>query len=146
MTPLQPTPTAWPDPRALGACLDEPIARRLGDGGRQALRLALARATRSDDLIVADSVPVGRVLGHGSVALYRSDPSTSLGLRVLEVDPRGAVTAALARGPRGDLREAWLGLMDGSAVGLVPGDARHPAVGEVRRDRPRARRGRPDDG
>ncbi len=124
------TSTAWADPARLAACFDQPLARRLDPGERQALQASLTRAIwTSQTRLVADGRPVGRRLPHGSVALYRSDPSTALGLRALEVDPRGAVTAALARGPRGDLREAWLGLMDGSAVGLVPGGARHPLWG-----------------
>ena len=110
MAPLHSIPTAWPDPRALGSCLDEPIARRLGDGSGQALRVALARATRTDDLIVADGLAVGRVLGHGSVALYRPDPAAPLRHRLLEVDPRGRVTVVLNRGARGELHEAWVSL------------------------------------
>lgn len=124
------TPTGWADPATLAACLDQPLARRLDPDERQALQSSLRRAIwTSSTRLVADGRPVGRLLPHGSVALYRNDPSASLGLRALEVDPRGVVTAALARGPRGDLREAWLGLMDGSAIGLVPGGARHPLWG-----------------
>src|SRR5881397_1166959 len=73
------THAAWttaPDPRALATCLEQAAARRLNDGDRQALRAALARATRvgpAGDLIVADGRPVGRVLPHGSVVLYRPD-------------------------------------------------------------------------
>ena len=117
-------------PRALGACLDEPVARRLGDGGRQALRVdPRPRDADGDDLIVADGLPVGRVLGHGSVALYRPDPAAPLRHRLLEVDPRGRVTVALNRGARGELHEAWVSLADGSAVGVLPGGAHHPLWG-----------------
>ena len=129
MAPFHPAPTAWPDPRVLGSCLDEPIARRLGDGGEQALRGTLARATRTDELIVADGVAVGRVLGHGSVALYRPDPAAPLRHRLLEVDPRGVVTVVLNRGARGELREAWVSLADGGAVGVLPGGSHHPLWG-----------------
>ena len=129
MAPLHSVPTAWPDLRALGACLDEPIARRLGDVGRQALRVTLARATRTDDLIVADGLLVGRVLGHGSVALYRPDPAAPLRHRLLEIDPRGGVAVVLNRGARGELHEAWVSLADGSAVGVLPGGAHHPLWG-----------------
>ncbi len=129
MAPLHSIPAAWPDPRALGPCLDEPIARRLGDGSGQALRVTLARATRTDDLIVADGLAVGRVLGHGSVALYRPDPAAPLRHRLLEVDPRGRVTVVLNRGARGELHEAWVRLADGSAAGVLPGGARHPLWG-----------------
>jgi hypothetical protein len=129
MAPLHSIPTTWPDPRALGPCLDEPIARRLGDGSGQALRVTLARATRADDLIVADGLAVGRVLGHGSVALYRPDPAAPLRHRLLEVDPRGRVTTVLKRGARGELHEAWVRLADGSAAGVLPGGAHHPLWG-----------------
>jgi hypothetical protein len=129
MAPLHSIPTAWPDPRALGPCLDELIARRLGEGSGQALRVALARATRTDDLIVADGLAVGRVLGHGSVALYRPDPAAPLRHRLLEVDPRGTVTVVLNRGARGELHEAWVRLPDGNAAGVLPGGAHHPLWG-----------------
>ena len=124
---------AWPDPRALASCLDEPAARRLDGGDRRALRAILVRATRTTspagELIVADGRAVGRILTHGSVALYRPDPSARLEHRVLEVDPRGVVTAVLNRGPRGELREAWVSLADGGAVGILPGGAHHPLWG-----------------
>jgi hypothetical protein len=126
-------PIASPDPRALVSCLDAPAARRLDGGDRQALRAILVRATRAappaDDLIVADGRAVGRVLAHGSAALYRPDPAARLKHRVLEVDPRGAVTAVLNRGPRGELREAWVSLADGGAAGILPGGSRHPLWG-----------------
>lgn len=129
MAPLHSIPTEWPDPRALESCLDEPLGRRLDDGSGQALRITLARATRTDDLIVADGLPVGRVLGHGSVALYRPDPAAPLRHRLLEVDPRGRVTVALNRGARGELHEAWVRLADGSAAGILPGGSHHPLWG-----------------
>jgi hypothetical protein len=126
-------PTAWPDPRALEPCLDGPAAQHLDDDDRRTLRARLARATQTAGpagaLIVADGLAVGRVLPHGSVALYRPDPSAPLRYRVLELDPRGAVTVALNRDPRGELRDAWVRLADGSAVGVVPGDANHPLWG-----------------
>jgi hypothetical protein len=128
-TPLHPALTAWLDPRALGSCLEAPLARRLDDGGRHALRTALGRATWRDDLIVTDGLPVGRVLGHGSLALYRPDPAAPLRHRLLETDPSGRVTVALNRGPRGELREAWVTLADGSAVGVLTGGAHHPLWG-----------------
>ncbi len=122
-------PTAWPDPRALGSFLDQPAARRLDGDDRQALRAVLARATRTvartDDLIVADGRAVGRVLPHGSVALYRPDPAAPLQHRVLELDPRGTVTVVLNRGPLGELHEAWASLADGRAVGVLPGGSHH---------------------
>jgi hypothetical protein len=124
---------AWPDPRALASCLDEPAVRRLDGGDRQALRTILARATRTgaptDDLIVADGRPIGRILTHGSAALYRPDPAARLEYRVLDVDPRGVVTAVLNRDPRGELREAWVSLADGGAAGILPGGAHHPLWG-----------------
>ena len=129
MAPLNPALTAWLDPRALGSCLEAPLARRLDEGGRHALRTALGRATRRDDLIVTDGLPVGRVLGHGSVALYRPDPAAPLRHRLLEADPSGRVTVALNRGPRGELREAWVCLADGSEVGVLTGGAHHPLWG-----------------
>jgi hypothetical protein len=126
-------PIAWPDPRALASRLDEPAAGRLDGGDRQALRTVLARATwtpaPAGDLIVADGRSVGRILPHGSAALYRPDPAAPLELRVLEVDPRGAVTTVLNRGPRGELREAWIGLADGRMAGVVPGASQHPLWG-----------------
>jgi hypothetical protein len=129
MAPLHSIPAAWPDPRALGPCLDEPIARRLGDGDGRALRVVLAHATRTDDLIVANGLAVGRVLGHGSVALYRLDPTAPLRHRLLEVDPRGRVTVVLNRGAQGELHEAWVRLADGSAAGVLPGSSHHPLWG-----------------
>jgi hypothetical protein len=125
--------TAWPDPRALGSCLGDPAAGRLDSDDRRTLIATLARATRTatpaDDLIVADGRPVGRVLPHGSVALYRPDPAAPLRHRVLELDPRGAVTVVLNRNSRGEIREAWVSLADGSAVGVLPGGSHHPLWG-----------------
>lgn len=126
-------PVAWPDPRALAFCLDEPAAQRLDAGDRQALRAMLVRATRTTapagDLIVADGRAVGRILTHGSAALYRPDPAARLEHRVLDIDRRGTVTAVLNRGPRGELREAWVSLADGGAAGILPGGSHHPLWG-----------------
>ena len=125
--------SAWPDPRALLPCLDEPAGRRLDGGDRESLRAALARATRTAsagaDLIVADGRPVGRILAHGSVALYRPEAAPSLVHRVLEVDSRAQVTTVLNRGPQGKLREMWVTLADGDAVGVLRGNAHHPLWG-----------------
>src|SRR5262245_5222848 len=78
MVSMPSAPPAWPDPRALSPCLEAPAARRLDPRDREGLRAALMRATRTagpdDDLIVADGHPVGRVLPHGSVVLYRPAP------------------------------------------------------------------------
>jgi hypothetical protein len=113
--------------------LEEPAARRLDGGERQALRAVLERAARATspagDLIVADGQAVGRVLPHGSVALYRPDPAAPLRHRVLEVDRGAVVTAVFDRDPRGELRAAWITLADGDAVGLLPGGANHPLWG-----------------
>ena len=126
-------PVVLLDPRALTSSLDEPAARRLDGGERQALRAALEHAARTaspaGDLIVADGQAVGRVLPHGSVALYRLDPAAPLRHRVLEVDRGAGVTAGFNRGPRGELRAAWVTLADGDAVGLLPGGADHPLWG-----------------
>src|SRR5262245_44447669 len=111
--------TVWPDPRALVPSLEAGAAGRLSGDDRQALRCALARATRSYDTIVADGLPVGRVLAWGSVALYRPDPAARLRHRVLELDSQGRITTVLHRAPGGELREAWVSLADGSAVGLI---------------------------
>ena len=121
--------TAWPDPRALVPSLDAGAAERFHSDDRHALRATLARALRSDDMIVADGLPVGRVLPWGSVALYRPDPAAPLRRRVLELDPQGRITVVLDRAPGGELREAWVSLPDGSAVGLIPGGAQHPLWG-----------------
>jgi hypothetical protein len=121
--------TAWLDPRALMPSLDAGATERLHRDDRRALRATLARATRSDDLIVADRLPVGRVLPWGSVALYRPDPAAPLQHRVLELDPQGRITVVLDRAPEGALREAWASLADGSTVGLIPGGAQHPLWG-----------------
>ena len=119
----------WSDARALASSLDDPAARWLDGDDRHAFRAILGRATRTPspagDLIVADGRPVGRILPHGSVALYRPDPSGRLEHRVLEVDPRGTVTVVVNRGPRGELREAWVCLPDGGAAGILPGGAQH---------------------
>ena len=81
---------------------------RFDGDDRHALRATLARATRwrsGTDLIVADGLPVGRVLPWGSVALYRPDPAAPLRHRVLELDPQGrdhgrAQSCARGRAPR----------------------------------------------
>jgi hypothetical protein len=124
--------TEWSSPRTLGACLDTHLARRLDSTDREALRTALEGASRkaNADLIVAAGQPIGRVGAHGSVALYRPGPAARLEHRLLEVDPGGVVTTAVNRDSRGDLREAWVSLADGSAVGLLPGGAHHPLWGE----------------
>jgi hypothetical protein len=133
MTSLQSPETAWPDARALAPCLDEPAARRLDVDDQQALRTALGRASRTAGrlgvLIVADGRAMGRVLAHGSVALYRPDPAAPLQHRVLEIDPHGTVTAVLNRSPQGELREMWAVLAHGDVVGLLPGGAQHPLWG-----------------
>ena len=121
--------TAWPDPRALVPSLDAGAADHFHGDDRHALRATLARAMRSDDMIVADGLPVGRVLPWGSVALYRPDPEAPLRHRVLDLDPQGRITVVLDRAPGGELREAWVSLPDGSAVGLSPGGAQHPLWG-----------------
>jgi hypothetical protein len=140
MTANAPASFAWPDPRALLPALDEGIAERLGAPDRRALRTALARATRTADLIVAGGLAIGRVLRWGSVALYRPDPGAPLRHRVLEVDPRGRIAAVLQRAERGELRQAWMSLAGGGAVGLLPGGATHPLWGpsdRLVRDTPR---------
>ena len=128
-----PRSTASLDPRALVSCLDKPASRRLDGSDREALRAALARATPTvspgGDLFVADGQPVGRVLPHGSVALFRPDPSAPLAHRLLEVDSRATVTAVLNRGPQGGLRDLWVTLANGDAAGVLPGGAHHPLWG-----------------
>jgi hypothetical protein len=121
--------TAGPDPRALVRSLEAGTAGRLSGDDRHALRKALARTTRSDDTIVSDGLPIGRVLPWGSVALYRPDPAARLRHRVLELDPQGRITTVLDRAPGGELREAWMSLPGGSEVGLIPGGAQHPLWG-----------------
>jgi hypothetical protein len=121
--------TAWPDPRALATSLDAREAERLSGDDRQALRASLARAARSGDLIVADGLQVGRVLPWGSVALYRPDPAAPLEHRLVELDPGGRITLVLERAASGELHAAWASLADGSAVGMLPGGARHPLWG-----------------
>jgi hypothetical protein len=126
-------PSDRADPPPLLPSLDQALADRLDPADRRALRERLARATwrvgAGSPLLVSDGVPIGRRLPHGSVALYRSDPSAPLALRLLDVDRQGDSTAALARGPDGRLREAWLALPDDSAVGVLPGGAEHPLWG-----------------
>jgi hypothetical protein len=117
------------DPRTLTSCLDEPLTRRLAEGDRDRLRAALGRATRAGDLIAADGRALGRILPHGSVALYRPDPAARLEHRLLEVDPGTRVTAVFRRERSGALEEAWIALADGGAVGLLPGGADHPLWG-----------------
>src|SRR5262249_26456483 len=106
-------------------------ARRLDSGDHQALRAALGDTTRvsGGDLIVALGQPLGRILTHGSVALYRPGAAAPLEYRLLDVDPGGVATAAFNRGPQGGLRQAWVRLADGGLVGLLPGDAHHPLWG-----------------
>src|SRR5262245_53981195 len=101
MTDAHRTSTDRTHPAARPACLDEPLARRLDPRDRDALRERLARAVRTAapdrPLLVADGLPVGRFLPHGSLVLYRPDPSAPLALRLLDIDRAGRVTAALAR-------------------------------------------------
>ena len=120
------------DLRALGACLDDPLAGRLDPVDRDALRTALGRAARipGGDLIVAADRPIGRVEAHGTIALYRPALASRLEHRLVEVDPGGVVTAAFNRDPRGALREAWVSVADRGMVGLLPGGAQHPLWGE----------------
>jgi hypothetical protein len=128
-----PRSTASLDLRALASCLVKPAGQRLDGSDREALRAALARATRrvspGGDLIVADGRAVGRVLPHGSVALFRPDASAPLAHRLLEVDSRATVTAVLNRGPQGELRDMWVTLANGDAAGVLPGGAHHPLWG-----------------
>jgi hypothetical protein len=133
---MRPTPsfqTAWHDLRALLACLDAPAARLLDEHDRQTLRATLTRATHATrapgDLIVAEGCLAGRVLAHRSVVLYRPDAEAPLSHRVLEIDAGGTVTAVFNRDPRGELREMWLTLAGGEAVGMLPGGAHHPLWG-----------------
>src|SRR5512145_2650356 len=106
------------DPRILTPCLDGTLGRRLGQDDRQALRAALPRATQAGHLLAADGQALGRILPHGSVALYRPDPAASLRHRLLDVGPGPSVLAAFRRDPAGELEEAWAALADGGAVGL----------------------------
>jgi hypothetical protein len=120
------------DPRRLTSCLDDPLAQRLDQGDRHALRAALTGAPAAVSpgaLIGADDQAVGRVLPHGSVALYRPDRRAPLAHLLLEVDPGGRVTTAVSRDRRGGLEALWISLGDGSAVGLLPGGADHPLWG-----------------
>ncbi len=122
------------DPRPLTSCLDDPLAQRLDQGDRHALRAALAgtpaaAAVSPGDLIGADGQAVGRVLPYGSLALYRPDRRAPLARLLLEVDPGGRVTTVVSRDRRGDLEALWIALGDGSAVGLLPGGADHPLWG-----------------
>jgi hypothetical protein len=120
------------DPRALTSCLESPLVPRLGEGDRHALRAALERAARAapaGDLITADGRAFGRVLPHGSVALYRPDPDAPLRDRLLEIDPDGRVATVLRRDRHGDLQAVWVALGDGGSVGLLPGGAEHPLWG-----------------
>jgi hypothetical protein len=117
------------DPQVLTSCLDEPLARRLGPDDRRALRAALPRATEAGHLLTADGQALGRILPHGSVALYRPDPAASLRHRLLDVGPCARVLTAFRRDPAGELVEAWSALADGSAVGLLRGGADHPLWG-----------------
>ena len=52
-------------------------------------------------VIVADGVAVGRVLPHGSVALYRPDAAAPLRHRLLEVDAGAAVVTVVLDRARG---------------------------------------------
>jgi hypothetical protein len=119
--------------RPLAGCLDDdPLAQELDPADRHALRAALAGAEAPrppGDLLAADGRAVGRLLPHGSWALYRPDPRAPLGQLLLEIDPRGRVTTVVRRDRRGDVEALWIALGDGSAVGLLPGGADHPLWG-----------------
>ncbi len=120
------------DPRPLTSCLDDPLARQLDPGDRHALRAALAGAGAAPspgDLLAADGHAAGRVLPHGSLALYRPDSRAPLGQLLLELDPGGRVTTVVRRDRQGDLAALWIALGDGSAVGVLPGGADHPLWG-----------------
>ena len=124
--------------RSSGACDIARCPRRGAPPGddRHALRASLARATRSEDLIVADGLRVGRVLPWGSVALYRPDPAAPLRHRLLELDPQGRSRSCSTARSGVELRAAWVSLADGSAVGVLPGGAQHPLWGRVGPPRP----------
>ena len=121
------------EPWALAACLDQPTARLLDARDRRALAAALARARRvaspAGDVIAAEGHPIGRILPHGSVVLYRPESATPLRDRVLDVDAGGTVTATFDRDPHGGLRAAWVTLARDEVIGLLPGDATHPLWG-----------------
>jgi hypothetical protein len=80
-------------------------------------------------LVTDDGQALGRVLPHGSVALYRPDPAASFRHRLLEVGPCASVLTVFRRDPSGDLEETWSALADSSAVGLLCGGAHHPLWG-----------------
>src|SRR5262249_59679303 len=81
------------------------------------------------DLMVGAGRRIGRVERHGSATLYRPSAATPLEHRLLEVDPGGIVTTAFDRDAQGNLRGAWVSLVDGGLVGLLPGGAQHPLWG-----------------
>lgn len=120
-------------PAALRLVLEAPLAAFLARADREALGAALPRAAAvhapDGPRLVAEGTALGRLLPFGTVVLYRPDPAAPLRHRVLEVDRAGTVTAAIERGPGGELRAAWVRAAGGSPVGLIPGGARHPLWG-----------------
>jgi hypothetical protein len=133
----RPRPSAALAGRPLARCLEDPLAARLAEADRRALRAALARAGGGPwtpgAAIVAAGTEVGRVLPHGSVVLYRPGATAPARHRLVEVDRHGAVAAVYARGPAGELRAAWVPDHEGAAVGLLPGGAAHPLWGPADR-------------
>src|SRR5262245_39839331 len=121
------------EPQTLGRCLDQLVARHLGADDLQALRRALARATRvatpTGDVIVAEGRPIGRVLPFGSTILYRPNAADAFRHRLLEVTVDAVVTAAFDRDSRGELQGAWIRLARGDTIGLLPGGTMHPLWG-----------------
>ena len=118
--------------RLLAALADAP-AERLAEADRRALQAALRRAalvpSPAGTLIHADGQPLGRLLPHGSAALYRPDPADPWRRRLLDVDRHGHVASVVERGPDGLARQIWVRAHRDTWVALRAGDATHPLWG-----------------
>jgi hypothetical protein len=110
-----------------------PVARALGIERLTWLRAEVGHAALAEAaagcLLVAGGRALGRIQPHGAVVLYEPGPP-ALGRRLLTLDRRGRIAEALRRGPAGEVREAWVRVEDGMAVGVLRGGATHPLWGE----------------
>ncbi len=118
--------------RLLAALADAPAAR-LAAADRQLLRATLPRATLvpspAGTLIHADGQPLGRLLAHGSAALYRPARGDPARWRLLDVDRHGRIASLVERGPDGLARQIWVRADREAWIALRPGEATHPLWG-----------------
>lgn len=125
------------DLRALPEWLDRPDnaawVGRVDPSQLIGLRADLAEAVLVDaaggTLLVRGDRRLGRLLPHGSVALYAAPAGGAEPRRLLELDRLGGVHLAVRRDRDGALHEAWVRNVDGALLGVIAGGAEHPLWG-----------------